>query len=500
MIKRYINKFVDQFWSLETKFGFWQTVELAVILAREMLGRIPAGTQEKIKNILEDHPIDIEWILNRENEINHDLNAFLEERARHLSPNLQQYFHKDMTSYDTEEAPFASAIQRSCTKVSSHTSELLDALKTKALAYRHTPMNARTHGQEAEMQSFGKRCLTWYKDVSTAYDHLLRLTIGEESKLDYSKLSGAIGTNSGIDPELEKAALEILGFKPWPGATQIMPRVLYSPIASALADLATVIDKVSTDIRLGARSGRPLWHEPFRKKQKGSSAMPHKKNTILGENTEGMARMARAYAAVIKENIKTWEERDIAQSSVERVIWPDLFHVTIRAIGNLTGMINGLVVYPDQMLAEIIASRGTYASNTAKEFLTEISLKHDLDREACYRIVQLACFNAFEPSRLFRSLRTNPPCSLTEANVALWDMCSEPAVSPRSIQNIIKQGELTVNDELAADTKTVSVWNNKLRLIFDSADRGSNDRWNEIFKPSHILANEAHLFEQVFGS
>ena len=501
MIKRYLNKLIDEFWKLETKVFFWQNVELVVIRAREMLGRIPAGTHEKIKNILEAQPIDIEWILAREKEINHDLNAFLEERLRHLAAELQQYFHQGMTSYDTEEAPFCIALQRSCQEAVGHTGELLEALKTKAIAYRYTPMNARTHGQEAEMQSFGKRCLCWYKDVEIVYRRLISLSETDGCDLDRSKLSGAIGTNSGIDPELERKALEILGFRPWPGATQIMPRVLYTPVADALADLATVIDKVATDIRLGARSGRPLWHEPFKKKQKGSSAMPHKKNTIIGENIEGMARMARKYAGGIKENIKTWEERDIAQSSVERVFWPDLFHVTLRAIDSLTGMIEGLVVYPDQMLAEIVASRGTYASNAAKEFLVKIGLAHGLDRESCYRIVQLACFNAFEPGAAERTLRIAPPPSLDAADRALRMMSEGSSVYPISIQEIISRGKLAVNHELDVDSEIISAWNVILQSIFGSQDAEEvRELWNAMFSPSHILANEAHLFKEVFGA
>lgn len=498
MIERYSDQKITRIWGLENKFTLWQRVELAVIEAREKLAKIPEGMHATIKGILESNPIDIAFIDDREKILHHDLNSFLEERLRFLPPELQAEFHKRMTSYDTEEAPFAMMLKSSCGHVFKKVKDLLEKLREKAIAYRHTPMNARTHGQEAEMQSFGKRCLSWHMDLNTA---LYNLTV-TANNLDVSKLSGAIGTNSGIDPELENTALSILGFKPWVGATQIMPRVLYSPIASALADLTLVIDKIANDIRLGARSGRPLWHEPFGKGQKGSSAMPHKKNTILCENIEGMAQMARHHAAGIKENIKTWEERAIAQSSVERVFWPDLFHVTVRAVTVMTKVIDGLTVYPDNMLAEIIESRGCYASNEAKEVLVELGLPFGLDREDAYRIVQLAAWNAFRVDGHAMHVRDCPPKSLDEADYWLGKMVDHGGRAfddIPSIQSIILNGNLGNNPELASDLVIIAAWNAKLRQIFGQDDTQARIRWNEIFRPSHILANEAHLFKEVFG-
>ncbi len=497
MIKRYSDSWITETWSLERKFTNWQKVELAVIQARESLGQIPLGTLLEIQNILERSPVDVAYIDDREKVLLHDLNSFLEERCRFLSPALQAEFHKRMTSYDTEEAPFAMCLRQSCDVVLDETGALLGEIENQAIKYRYTPMNARTHGQEAEMQSFGKRCLTWYVELRTARDALLAL----QSNLSFSKLSGAIGTNSGIEPELEEAALKILGFKPFVGATQIMPRILYSPIAGALADLVTVIDKIAGDIRLGARSGRPIYQEPFGKKQKGSSAMPHKKNTIVDEQNEGMARMARHYSAGIKENIKTWEERTIEQSSVERVFWPDLFHVTLRAIKNTTRVISGLVVYPDNMLVEIIESRGCYASNDAKETLLELGAPFGLEREQAYRIVQLACFNAFEPDDNMRELRGSPPDSLDQADHWLDELSQNGGRLFRDIPNvrdIISNAELHVSAELDADEGTVEKWNAILRQIFNPNTAKNRTEWRTIFLPSHILANEAHLFEKTF--
>jgi adenylosuccinate lyase len=392
MNRRYRDARVHTTWSDENKFGLWQKVELVVPKAREQLKRIKPGTHRRMEKILLSKPIRVRWIERRDKVIHHDLNAFIEERVHYLPSTLEAEFHKAMTSYDTEESAFVIMLKDSCRYVISDCLALLDVLQEKALLYRYTPMGGRTHGQLAEMQSFGKRCLTWYKDLRAALGGLE----GTMVSLRYSKLSGAIGTNSGIDPELEKVALGLLGLLPWSGATQIMPRILYAPIASALADLVCVIDKIAYDIRLASRSGRSLMHEPFGDLQKGSSAMPHKKNPIHDENTEGMGIMARNFANGLRETIRTWEERAIAQSSVERNFWPDLFHVTLRAIKNTTRVAKGLVVYPDTMLQEIVESRGTYASNHAKEFLVERALKHGLKREEVYRLVQHACFRRIQ--------------------------------------------------------------------------------------------------------
>lgn len=498
MIIRYTDPRIEEAWSLRIKYNLWQAVELAVIEAKEKFERIPQGTYRQMERILVNNPIDPAFIDKKEKELRHDLNAFLEERMRFLPENLQIYFHQQMTSYDTEEAGFATTLQNSCEFVFNDAHELLASLKALALKYRHTPMNARTHGQEAEMQSFGKRCLTWYRDLHTATGTLNKAM----ENLKYSKLSGAIGTNSGIDPTLETEALAILGLIPWAGATQIMPRVLYSPIASALADIATVIEKIATDTRLGSRSGRPLWHEPFGKMQKGSSAMPHKKNNILGENTRGMAVMSRAYAGGIKENLLTWEERDIAQSSVERVFWPDLFHVTLRAIQNMKKIADGLVVYTDTMMVEIIESRGTYASNAAKELLLHIGGQYGLKREDAYRIVQLACFNAFAPEEEVLSIRNDTLDSLPKADTVLERLKEMDCAGLNgilSIKSIIRLGDLKVHPSLAADEKTVDAWNEKLDEIFDQENLEEQSAWEKLFLPSTILANEDHLFEQVFG-
>jgi adenylosuccinate lyase len=499
MIPRYAKEVINKIFSDENKTNGWQKVEFAVLRGWGYIGKIIPAVAIKIIEKLEKIPIDLIWWRHRDKEVlHHDLNAFVEERQRHLSPEQAKQFHKRITSYDDEEAPFAGMLNDATNTISSACQELLATIKKLALTYRFTIMNGRTHGQEAEMQSFGKRCLTWYRELQDAYGFMLNA----RENLKYSKLSGAIGNYGGsLDPKIEKFALDLLGLKPYYGSTQIMPRSLYVPLACSLAILAAVIQKIALDIRLGARSGRPIYQEPFEKLQTGSSAMPHKKNTILTEQIEGMFRMAKGYLTALMDNAITWEERAIEQSCVERVVWPDLFHVTLHMFETISKVLTGLVVYPDNMMQEIIESRGCYASGEAKEFLKEKTEKYDLPAEEAYRIMQLAAFNIFEisPDRLiFRGLANS---SLAEADVQLSGFrrmfAAEREKEILSIEYLVPRGELVVSRQLDIKPEQVNKWNALLKEIL--SDPKSQEEWHEIFKPSFLLKNEEILYQKILG-
>ncbi|MDO8592461.1 MAG: lyase family protein [bacterium] len=501
MHERYEKEKIKAIWINENKLALWQETELAVIKANCNLGKFPAEVFIKMNQFLTQAPIDISWWKKRDVEIRHDLNAFLEERIRFISPDLQQYWHKNITSYDTEEPAFAKMLKMSVDIVGDSCDKLLATLFELAKKYRYTIMNARTHGMEAKLQSLGKRCLTWLKELWIGYGNLQTAS----KNLNYSKLSGAIGNYGGLDPEMEKEALVILGFMPFLGATQIMPRILYAPLAEALCQIVQTLDKIATDIRLGARSGRPIFQEPFGKTQKGSSAMPHKKNTISTEQLEGMARMAKGYLIMIMDNIKTWEERAIEQSCVERVAWPDLFHVTVHSLENMNKVLSGLVVFPDNMLQEIVESRGCYASDEAKELLKELGAPFGLTSEEAYRIIQLAAFNAFEISENRQIFRAAIAESLEEADRFLTGFKLLRASDPRefacqptvTLETIIASGLLSTSPQLEASAETVEQWNKILSQIFN--DPGNLRRWQEIFQPSFLLKNEAKLYKEILG-
>lgn len=492
MIARYEDKELAQIFSDKTKVKMWQRVELAVIKARCELGFVPVVIHQLISDALQT-PVDIARWLELEKELKHDLNAFVKERKEKIPTDLRRYFHDGVTSYDIEEPAFAIILTEAWSHVFNMIPTLNDELKRLAMIYRYTPMNARTHGQEAEMQSFGARVLTWYVELELACRSSPEIVF----RLSQSKLSGAIGKYGTISPELEAQALGHLGLRPFYGATQIIPRSQYLPLAQTLCQIVQVINKIAHDIRLMARSGKPLVQEPFGKKQTGSSAMPQKKNPISTEKIEGMERLAKGYLLAIQENLQTWEERAIEQSSCERVAWPDLFHVTAHAIETLTKVLKGLRVYPDNMLWEIMNSRGCYAAAQAKDFLKEHGVSVGIDEDSAYRIVQLAAFNAHEPDEWCKNIRQHPPRTLDEADACYHQIEVKSDDRNESIEIIILNGRLIVSDQLEASEERVTKWNQLLKELF--MDKKLVHQWCTLFTPSYLLRNEAFLFEKILG-
>ncbi len=486
MIERYQDSRIAAVWSLENKYKLWQDVELAFLRAQVSLGQLEQAQFDQIKTALEAAPINAGEIHEIEQKTRHDLNAFVEERRQHIPKELQRFFHRGNTSYDTEEPAMALMLQASYDVVAEELGKLQDALQEQAGKHHHTVMFARTHGQEAELQTFGKRLLGYFADleVDKFVLHTAHGTVG------FSKFSGATGNYTTVSPDTERATLKELDLEPFVGATQIVPREVYTPLAMALVQLTQTIHKIALGIRLGGRSGRPLCHEPFGKGQMGSSAMPHKKNTIITEQLEGMARLALGYGVQLMQNISTWEERAIEQSCVERVAWPDLFHVTVHSLKRLTYVISGLVVYPQNMFLEVAESGGIYASNEAKGLLKELGQRFDLADEDAYRIIQLAAFTSFEGKQLHGY---KIPQTLEDTDTALEDFGPEtPFID---FKEVVVEGRLAVSPHLQADQEMVDRWNSILRKIFNVPENW--ERWQKIFQPSYILRNEVHIYNDL---
>ena len=466
----------------------WQEVEVAAMKARVTLGEMPQEDFDIIVAALKTHPPNVCWWKCRDGKIRHDLNAFLEERIRWIPKELQHWFHKGMTSYDTEEAALAKALKASLNLVLDAHYDLMGVLKKSTLKYRYTPMMADTHGQWADVQTFGKRQACWYKDLQTDYIVLSLL----KPLLDYSKLSGFVGNYTNMDPAIEKVTLQNLGLEPYLGATQIVPKEVSAPTAFAIAQLSKTLQKIFLAIRLGARSGTCIYQEPFGKMQKGSSAAPQKRNTILSERGGGLDNMIEGYLGMLLRNIVTWEERSIEHSCVERVAWPDMFHAIICSLETLTKVIRGLKVYPDKMMEEIVRTNGTYAASEAKDRLKELALSFGLSVESCYRIVQLAAFNLG-----YSSNQAVVPDSIDEADQLLQEAQNRPLdpMPRRSIRDVIRNGELVYCDQLAATSPTIRRWNQTLRRIFKSPE--ANRLWDEVFTLTYLLRNEPTIFYQV---
>ncbi|MDD4902407.1 MAG: lyase family protein [Patescibacteria group bacterium] len=502
MHERYVNPKIAEIFSDEHRLSLWQKTELAVIEARVNLGMIVKEIFIAIRDCWLNSPIDIPWWKKRDKEIHHDLNAFIDERLRGLPITLHQNVHEKITSYCTEESAFIRMLIESLEVIDLLFDELEKTIKGFCIAFRYTIMNARTHGQEAELQTEGSRGLTWLRELQVARE-TLRQT---RANLKYSKLSGAIGKYGSIPPEVEKEALRILGFVPFYGATQILPRVLFAPIANALSNVVQVVDKIANDIRLSARSGNPLMQEPFTKKQKGSSAMPHKKNTIRTEGIEGNGVMAKRYADMITDCIKTWEERAIHQSRIERVAWPDLFHTVADSLKTLSGVIGRINVYPDNMLKEIYESRGVYASSEVKEFLKKHLCNEEfgLGYEDVYRIVQLASFNVFEPSKERMEIRETIASSF-EVSLELLRKTArilQKETKVVSIEEFIPLSALRVSEFLDIGDAQVKIYNIALEKLFRADQIGDikiMEEWHELFTPAFLLKNEAVLYQEIIG-
>ena len=492
MIPRYADFRITMLFADEAKLMRWQQVELAVIRARADLGLVSDEVFRSVASILEPIPFDIKWWLARDKEIHHDLNAFIEERSRHLPAHLTSEFHRDMTSYDTEDPAFALALISAAEMFENDLAELMFLIGGIADQYRDIVMLRRTHGQGAKLGTFGGRVLTWHAMLNDLFDPLTESV----KRCSRSRISGAVGNYGGnMTPDIELVALRQLRLKPFYGATQITPRSVFVPLAQNIQLVVECLGKIALDVRLMARSGLPLVHEPFAKVQKGSSAMPHKKNPIRTEQVEGLVKLVRGQVLSIIETIPTWEERAIEQSCVERVAWPDLFHTALRTISVMKQVLGGLVVYPRNMLEEIVQSRGTYASDEAKNFLATEFAKKGIPAEDAYRIVQLASFNAFASTRSsdFRS-PTSEGFQLADDVVLGY---REVEVTVESISTRIVEGRLFSVPDLQASDSDVERWNTSLKRLFSDSDlrRG----WFEVFRPSNLLHSETFLFEKVLG-
>lgn len=496
MDPRYISLEIQRIFGDANKLRLWRETELAVIRARAKRGVISQEVADKIEKILRATRIDEKRWKEIDADIHHDYNAYVMLELALLPPELQEYFHSGITTFDGEEAPFSIMLAEACAIVLDLTDKFSEILKNHALKYRYTPMMGATHGQFAEMMTFGKRNLSWYQDMQINIK-ILRWAI---KWLTYSKISGAIGNYNNIDPEVERIALEELGKKPYYGATQIMPRETYAQVASALYQIVSSLNKIALTIRLGARTPYPIYQEPFKSKQMGSSVMPHKKNTIRTEQIEGMNRMALGYLNMIMLNIPTWEERAIEQSCVERVAWADLFHVAVHSLNVMVGVIGKLNVYPDNMLRQIFETRGCYASGQAKEFIRSKGSQFGLQGEEGYRIVQVAAFMAHGPNSIQQHMRNELPKSLSEVDQpeSLRGLIMVAGSDPdRNIKYIIQHGLLKVVPELAINQAEVEKWNNVLEQVF--SDPENCQQWEDIFKFSTHIKTERELYVKVFG-
>ena len=384
MIKRYSRKQLTDIWSEENKYKIWLDVEIAAAEAMEKLGQIPTGVASMVRKKAK---INVPRIHKIESEVKHDVIAFLTSVTEKAGIKTR-YLHQGMTSSDVVDTSFNIQLVQSGNIILKDIDQILKVIKRQAKKYKLTPCMGRSHGIHAEPITFGLKLASFYEEFKRNRRRLLN-AIDEVSTC---AISGAVGTFANINPNVEKHVAKKLGLKVEPISTQVIPRDRHAFYFSILGIIAGSIERVAIEIRHLQRTEVYELQEYFSKKQKGSSAMPHKKNPILSENLTGLARMVRSAVVPALENIALWHERDISHSSVERNIGPDA-NITIDfALVRLTNILDNIIVYPKKMVENLNLTKGLIFS---QEVMLELT-KSGLSREKSYKLIQSYSKKCFE--------------------------------------------------------------------------------------------------------
>ena len=383
MISRYSRKELVKIWSEENKYKIWLDIEVAAAEAMEKLKIIPRGVSKIVRK---KGRINVKRIHQIENKVKHDVIAFLTSITEKAGIKAR-YLHQGMTSSDVLDTSFNIQLVQSGTILLKDIDKILSVLKKKAKKYKFTPCIGRSHGIHAEPITFGLKLASFYEEFKRNKIRLER-AINEVSTC---AISGAVGTFANIDPKVEIYVSKKLQLRPEPISTQIIPRDRHAYYFAVLSIIAGSIERVATEIRHLQRSEVYELQEFFSKDQKGSSAMPHKKNPILSENLTGLARIVRSHVTPALENIALWHERDISHSSVERNIGPDSNITLDFALVRLAKLLDNMIVYPKNMLENLNLTKGVIFS---QELMLELT-KSGLAREKAYKIIQKHSKNSY---------------------------------------------------------------------------------------------------------
>jgi len=397
MIPRYSRPEMAEIWSPESRFRIWQEIETLAAEAMAELGVVPRAAAEAVRA---RGGFDIARIDAVEREVKHDVIAFLTSLAEHVGPEAR-FVHQGMTSSDVLDTCFNLQLVRAADLLIADIDALLAALKRRALEHKHSLTIGRSHGIHAEPTTFGLKLAYAYAEFARGRERMARA----RAEVATCKISGAVGTFANVDPRVEAHVAAKLGLTPEPVSTQIAPRDRYAAYFATLAVIASSVERLAVEIRHLQRTEVGEAEEFFSEGQKGSSAMPHKRNPVLTENLTGLARMVRAYALPAMENVALWHERDISHSSVERMIGPDATVTLDFALARLAGVVDKLVVYPERMLANLNKSGGIVHSQRVLLALTQAGLS----REDAYRLVQRHAMQAWEGGGDFKALLQADP-------------------------------------------------------------------------------------------
>ena len=392
MIARYTNPEMGRIWSDQRRYETWLQVEIAAVEAMARAGIVPADAARDIRARAR---FDIARIEEIEQVTQHDVIAFTTAVAEHVGPSAR-WLHFGLTSSDVIDTAQALQMREACDVLLAGVERLMQAVRIRAEEHRKTPMIGRTHGVHAEPMTFGLKLALWHAELARG---MVRIRHAREA-ISVGKLSGAVGTFAHLPPSIEADVCRSVGLQPAPVASQVIQRDRHAELLSALAITGSTLEKCALEIRGLQKTEIGEVEEPFAKGQKGSSAMPHKRNPIGCEQIVGLARLLRANAGAAFENIALWHERDISHSSVERVILPDSFIALDHMLRRFTRIVSGMVVYPDRMRENLGRSHGVVFSGTV---LLELAHR-GVSREQAYEWVQRNAMRAFGEQRDFKAL------------------------------------------------------------------------------------------------
>lgn len=392
MISRYTRQEMGRLWEPENKFRKWLDVEIAVCEAWAELGRIPKKPLEVIR---QKAGFEVKRIDEIEAVVKHDVIAFLTSVAEKIGPE-SRYVHKGLTSSDIVDTAQSLLMKEAAGLIIKDIRRLMAVLREKAFKYKNTACIGRSHGVHAEPMTFGLKFTLWYEEAKRNLERMEKA----RKTISTGKFSGAVGTFSNIPVEIEEKVCKKLGLKPEPIATQVVQRDRHAEYLSTLSIIAASVEKIAVEIRHLQRTEVLEAEEPFAKGQKGSSAMPHKRNPVGCENLSGLARVVRTNALASVENIALWHERDISHSSVERIIIPDSTILVDYMLYRITNILSEIQVYPEKMKDNMGRSYGLYNSQNILIKLTE----KGMTREDAYALVQKNAMTSWKKKKEFKGL------------------------------------------------------------------------------------------------
>jgi len=392
MIDRYSRKEMASIWGDENRYRIWLDIEILAAEAMAKMGKVPV---DAIGRIRKNASFDVARIREIEKKVKHDVIAFLTSVEEAIGED-SAYLHMGLTSSDILDTAFACQLRQASTLLVKDMKEIIDSLEELAWRYRRLPAMGRTHGIHGEPITFGLKFLSWHEEMKR---NMKRLK-GAREEIRYGKLSGAVGTFAHVSPQVESYVMKKLGLKAEPVSTQIVPRDRHARFFTTLAVIASSLERFAVEIRHLQRTEVAEIEEYFSEGQKGSSAMPHKKNPILSENISGLARLMRGYAVSAMENVALWHERDISHSSVERVIAPDGTIVLDFMAKRFSGILKNMVVNEENIKNNINKSYNLFFSQRLLLALVE----KGIPRQEAYRMVQRRAMEAWRKKKDFRSV------------------------------------------------------------------------------------------------